>query len=92
MIELSTIESLVLAYAPGIVAFIGVIIAFCKLVRAINNIRLDNKLSDKREDIAKRDAEITSLKNDMKSVLNENYELKKTLREYMSKIDHIRRD
>lgn len=87
MIELSTIESLVLAYAPGIVAFIGVIIAFCKLVRVINNIRLDNKLSN-----AKRDAEITSLKNDMKSVLNENYELKKTLREYMSKIDHIRRD
>lgn len=87
MIELSTIESLVLAYAPGLVAFIGVIIAFCKLVRVINNIRLDNKLSN-----AKRDAEITSLKNDMKSVLNENYELKKTLREYMSKIDHIRRD
>lgn len=87
MIELSTIESLVLAYAPGIVAFIGVIIAFCKLVRVINNIRLDNKLSN-----AKRDAEITSLKNDIKSVLNENYELKKTLREYMSKIDHIRRD
>lgn len=87
MIELSAIESLVLAYAPGLVAFIGVIIAFCKLVRAINNIRLDNKLSN-----AKRDTEITSLKNDMKSVLNENYELKKTLREYMSKIDHIRRD
>jgi hypothetical protein len=87
MIELSTIESLALAYAPGLVAFIGVIIAFCKLVRVINNIRLDNKLSN-----AKRDAELTSLKNDMKSVLNENYELKKTLREYMSKIDHIRRD
>jgi hypothetical protein len=87
MTELSTIESLVLAYAPGLVAFIGVIIAFCKLVRVINNIRLDNKLSN-----AKRDAEITSLKNDIKSVLNENYELKKTLREYMSKIDHIRRD
>lgn len=87
MIELSAIESLVLAYAPGLVAFIGVIIAFCKLVRVINNIRLDNKLSN-----AKRDAEITALKNDMKSVLNENYELKKTLREYMSKIDHIRRD
>lgn len=87
MIELSTIESLVLAYAPGLVAFIGVIIAFCKLIRVINNIRLDNKLSN-----AKRDAEMTSLKNDIKSVLNENYELKKTLREYMSKIDHIRRD
>lgn len=87
MIELSAIESLILAYAPGLVAFIGVIIAFCKLVRVINNIRLDNKLSN-----AKRDAEITSLKNDMKSVLNENYGLKKTLREYMSKIDHIRRD
>ena len=36
--------------------------------------------------------QIQELKNDMKIVLQENYELKKALKEVLSKIDHVRRD
>lgn len=87
MIELTTIESLIMAYAPGLTVFIGVIVAFCKMIKTFKQLRMDNLLAN-----VEKNAQITELKNEIKIVLQENYELKKTLKECMSKIDHIRRD
>lgn len=87
MIEFTAIETLILAYAPGLITIIGIITAFCKLAKIINQIRLDNKISN-----AEKNAELKSLKDDLKIVIQENYELKKRLNECMSKIDHVRRD
>lgn len=86
MIQFTAIESLIMAYAPLVVTILGVIIAFCKMAKVINQIRIDNKMSN-----AEKKSELVALKNDMKLVIQENYELKKTLNEAMSIINHIRR-
>lgn len=87
MIEFTAIETLIMSYAPLIATLIGVICAFCKMIRNIKQIRMDNILSN-----VEKNAQIQELKNDMKIVLQENYELKKSLKEVLSKIDHVRRD
>lgn len=87
MIEFTAIETLIITYAPLLITVIGVITAFCKLASIIKSIRTDNKLSN-----AEKAAEIKALKDDMRMVLNENYELKKSLNEVLTKFDNIRRD
>ena len=57
------------------------------MIKNIKQIRTDNSISN-----AEKNAQIQELKNDMKIVLQENYELKKALKEVLSKIDHVRRD
>jgi hypothetical protein len=87
MIEFTAIESLIMAYSPLVATLIGVVCAFVKMVKNIKQIRADNILSN-----IEKNAQIQELKNDMRIVLQENYELKKSLKEVLSKIDHVRRD
>ena len=87
MIEFTTIETFIMVYSPLVVALIGIVCAFCKMIKNIKQIRTDNMLSN-----VEKKAQIQELKNDMKIVLQENYELKKALKEVLSKIDHVRRD
>ena len=87
MIEFTAIETLIMAYSPLVATLVGIICAFCKMTKNIKQIRTDNMLSN-----VEKNAQIQDLKNDMKIVLQENYELKKALKEVLSKIDHVRRD
>lgn len=87
MIEFTAIETLIMAYSPLVATLVGIICAFCKMIKNIKQIRKDNMLSNVEKKI-----QIQELKNDMKIVLQENYELKKALKEVLSKIDHVRRD
>ena len=87
MIEFTAIETLIMAYSPLVATLVGIICAFCKMIKNIKQIRTDNMLSN-----VEKNAQIQALKNDMKIVLQENYELKKALKEVLSKIDHVRRD
>lgn len=87
MIEFTAIETLIMAYSPLVATLVGIICAFCKMIKNIKQIRTDNILSN-----VEKNAQIQELKNDMRMVLQENYELKKALKEVLSKIDHVRRD
>lgn len=87
MIEFTTIETLIMAYSPLVATLVGIICAFCKMIKNIKQIRTDNILSN-----VEKNAQIQELKSDMRIVLQENYELKKTLKDVLSKIDHVRRD
>lgn len=87
MIEFTTIETLIMAYSPLVATLFGIICAFCKMIKYFKQIRMDNVLSN-----VEKNAQIQELKNDMRIVLQENYELKKSLKEVLSKIDHVRRD
>ena len=87
MIEFTAIETLIMAYSPLVATLVGIICAFCKMIKNIKQIRTDNMLSN-----VEKKAQIQELKNDMKIVLQENYELKKALKEVLSKIDNVRRD
>lgn len=87
MIEFSTIESLIMAYAPLVVTILGIVVAFLKMVANIKAIREDNKLSNEE-----KDKEITQLKAEMSGLLQQNYELQKTLKELLTKIDRVKRE
>lgn len=87
MIEFTAVETLIMAYSPLVATLIGIICAFCKMIKNIKQIRTDNILSN-----VEKSAQIQELKSDMRIVLQENYELKKALKEVLSKIDHVRRD
>ena len=87
MIEFTAIETLIMAYSPLVATLVGIICAFCKMIKNIKQIRTDNMLSN-----VEKKAQIQELKNDMKIVLQENYELKKALKEVLSKFDNVRRD
>ena len=87
MIEFTAIETLIMAYSPLVATLVGIICAFCKMIKNIKQIRTDNSISN-----AEKNAQIQELKNDMKIVLQENYELKKALKEVLSKFDNVRRD
>ena len=87
MIEFTAIETLIMAYSPLVATLVGIVCAFCKMIKNIKQIRTDNMLSN-----VEKNAQIQELKNNMKIVLQENYELKKALKEVLSKIDHVRRD
>lgn len=76
MIEFTTIETMILAYAPVIVALLGIIAACLKIVKIIKSMKNEN---------ADRDAKINQ-------VIQENYELKALCKELLTKIDHIKRD
>ena len=76
MIEFTTIETMILAYAPVIIALLGIIAACLKIVSIIKSMKSEN---------ADRDAKINQ-------VIQENYELKALCKELLTKIDHIKRD
>ena len=87
MIEFSTIESLIMTYAPLVVTILGTVVAFLKMIANIKQIREDNKLSNEE-----KDKEITQLKAEMSGLLQQNYELQKTLKELLTKIDKVKRE
>lgn len=87
MIEFSTIESLIMAYAPLVVTILGIVVAFLKIVANIKAIKEDNKLSNEE-----KDKEITQLRAEMSGLLQQNYELQKTLKELLTKIDKVKRE
>ena len=87
MIEFSTIESLIMTYAPLVVTILGIVVAFLKMIANIKAIREDNKLSNEE-----KDKEITQLKAEMSGLLQQNYELQKTLKELLTKIDKVKRE
>ena len=72
----TTIETMILAYAPVIIALLGIIAACLKIVKIIKSMKNEN---------ADRDAKINQ-------VIQENYELKALCKELLTKIDHIKRD
>ena len=81
MIEFTAIETLIMAYSPLVATLVGIICAFCKMIKNIKQIRTDNMLSN-----VEKNAQIQELKNDMKIVLQENYELKKALKDLIKLI------
>ena len=87
MIEFSTIESLIMTYAPLVVTILGIVVAFLKMIANIKQIREDNKLSNEE-----KDKEITQLKAEMSGLLQQNYELQKTLKELLTKMDKVKRE
>lgn len=85
MIEFTAIETIVMTYAPLLVTILGIVVAFIKMVGAINNLRKDTKKSDEE-----KTSEIKALKEQMNEVLRENADLKVSLKELLTKIDKRR--
>ena len=79
MVEFSTIESLIMTYAPLLVTVIGIIISFIKMVGAIKSVKKDNQ------------EQFEELKAQYRTVLQDNANLRKNINELLTKIDHINR-
>ena len=79
MVEFSTIESLIMTYAPLLVTIIGIIISFVKMVGAIKSVKKDNQ------------EQFEELKEQYRAVLQDNANLRKNINELLTKIDHINR-
>lgn len=79
MIEFSTIEAIILTYAPLIVTIIGIIISFVKMIGAVKSIKKDNE------------SQLEELREQYRIVLQDNSNLRKTLNELLTKIDKIQR-
>ena len=79
MVEFSTIESLIMTYAPLLVTVIGIIISFVKMVTAIKSVKKDNQ------------EQFEDLKAQYRTVLQDNANLRKNINELLTKIDHINR-
>lgn len=77
-----SIQEIIILIAPYVLSaltFIGVIAKVISSFRALKKDVVDMK-------------DLSEVKSQMKQLLSENYELKKTLNETMTKIDHVRRD
>ena len=79
MVEFSTIESLIMTYAPLLVTVIGIIISFVKMVAVIKSVKKDNQ------------EQFEDLKAQYRTVLQDNANLRKNINELLTKIDHINR-
>ena len=79
MVEFSTIESLIMTYAPLLVTVIGIIISFVKMVGVIKSVKKDNQ------------EQFADLKAQYRAVLQDNANLRKNINELLTKIDHINR-
>lgn len=77
---LDTIQTLIIAYSPAIIALLGIILAIIKIVKVVNDIKADNKASE------------DSIQNALQSITKENTELKKKVNRLLSQLDHIRGD
>ena len=80
MVEFSTIESLIMTYAPLLVTIIGIIISFIKMVGAVKSVKKENQ--DQFED----------LKTQYRTVLQDNANLRKNLNELITKIDKVKKE
>lgn len=77
-ISIQEIIVLVAPYVLSAITFIGVV---AKVIKSFADLK--KQVVDMKQ--------IEDVKSQMKTLLQENYELKKTLRETMTKIDHIER-
>lgn len=75
------IIQIVIGVFPSLTAIVTMIGVIAKTISAFT--KLKKQVTDMKD--------ISELKVQMKQVLQENYELKKTLNETMTKIDHIER-
>lgn len=80
MVEFSTIESLIMTYAPLLVTIIGIIISFVKMVAAIKSVKKDNQ------------EQFEDLKAQYRAVLQDNANLRKNLNELITKIDKVKKE
>lgn len=80
MVEFSTIESLIMTYAPLLVTVIGIIISFVKMVGAIKSVKKDNQ------------EQFEDLKAQYRTVLQDNANLRKNLNELITKIDKVKKE
>lgn len=80
MVEFSTIESLIMTYAPLLVTVIGIIISFVKMVGAIKSVKKDNQ------------EQFEELKEQYRTVLQDNANLRKNLNELITKIDKVKKE
>ena len=80
MVEFSTIESLIMTYAPLLVTIIGIIISFIKMVAAIKSVKKDNQ------------EQFEELKAQYRTVLQDNANLRKNLNELITKIDKVKKE
>lgn len=80
MVEFSTIESLIMTYAPLLVTIIGIIISFVKMVAAIKSVKKDNQ------------EQFEDLKAQYRTVLQDNANLRKNLNELITKIDKVKKE
>ena len=80
MVEFSTIESLIMTYAPLLVTVIGIIISFVKMVAAIKSVKKDNQ------------EQFEELKEQYRAVLQDNANLRKNLNELITKIDKVKKE
>ena len=80
MVEFSTIESLIMTYAPLLVTVIGIIISFVKMVAAIKSVKKDNQ------------EQFEELKAQYRAVLQDNANLRKNLNELITKIDKVKKE
>ena len=80
MVEFSTIESLIMTYAPLLVTIIGIIISFVKMVAAIKSVKKDNQ------------EQFEDLKAQYRAVLQDNANLRKNVNELITKIDKVKKE
>ena len=77
--DFSTIEGLIMAYAPLLVTVVSIVVSFVKMVREIKYIK---KTGEEEKEV---------LYGQLRTVLNENITLKRKMNEILEKIDHIKR-
>ena len=87
------IMSIVVAAAPALTAIIGIIFAVLKGIKTSKTTSADviNKFEEVRQEIFNT-KQYSDLKDQLMIVQQENYELKKTINELLTKIDRIHRD
>lgn len=90
MIE--NIYLIILAAAPALTAIIGIITAVLKMIKEGKNTNKEiiNKFEEVRQEIFNT-KEYSDLKDQLAIVHQENAELKKTINELLTKIDHVAR-
>ena len=86
MVELTSIETMIMTYAPMLTTIIAIIVAFVKMIGVIKSVRNDNN-----KDNEQKTEEIKKLRDEMSLVLNDNAQLKQTIAELLQKIDKIKR-
>lgn len=84
--NLEQIYGIVVAAAPALTSIIGIVFAVVKGIK--NNKTTSTDLINKFEEVRKDNSE---LKSQLRLSYQENYELKKKLNEFLTKMDHIQR-
>lgn len=83
----------IVAAAPAITAILGIVLSVFKIIKENKNSSevLIDKFEEVREEVMKT-KEYEDLKDQLAIAYKENLELKLTIKELLTKIDHIQRD